>query len=358
MYGDAEKRKEILKIFIRNNPSTTHREIRRQLHLKPERVYLGGMTEAFREAGVEPPRTFEMKSKEKRKKILIDYLRKNPNVGTHIISKETKINYNSVFKNVLEFYQEAGVPYLKEHKIELLLRDKEKRRQMILGLLRENPAISIEKVIDITKTHPYTLFKNIEEMYLAAGVKLVAKGEKIRINKRKRVIAFLKNNPLATQREINRECKTHVQIIFNNGIFGAYELAGINYPYQRIPFHGAALNHIKNSAKDFESEVALKLSNYGNVSRLVKIKKGFADIIFERNSKKAIIEVKNYFAHEISTSQIKQLNKYLEDCNCNIGFLICRRKPSKDKFLIGKNTMYVLTADELSRIPEVIDKDL
>ena len=93
-------------------------------------------------------------------------------------------------------------------------------------------------------------------------------------------------------------------------------------------------------AKDFESEVTLKLSNYGNVSRLVKIKKGFADIIFERNSKKAIIEVKNYFAHEISTSQIKQLNKYLEDCNCNIGFLICRRKPSKDSKCVMGSVSY------------------
>jgi len=32
-------------------------------------------------------------------------------------------------------------------------------------------------------------------------------------------------------------------------------------------------------------------------------------------------------------------------------------KPSKDRFLIGKNTIYVLTAGELNKIPEVMDGD-
>ena len=48
----------------------------------------------------------------------------------------------------------------------------------------------------------------------------------------------------------------------------------------------------------------------------------------------AIIEIKDYKAKDISISQIKQLNKYLEDCDCNLGFLICNKKPKKDKLLI------------------------
>lgn len=62
------------------------------------------------------------------------------------------------------------------------------------------------------------------------------------------------------------------------------------------------------------------------INRLVKTKRGFADIIFERKNKKAIIEIKNYLARDISISQVNQLNKYLEDCNCNLGFLICNKK--------------------------------
>ena len=52
---------------------------------------------------------------------------------------------------------------------------------------------------------------------------------------------------------------------------------------------------------------------------------------------------------------MNQLNKYLEDCNCNLGFLICIKKPQKDRFLIGKNKIFILEASEISKIPELID---
>lgn len=50
-----------------------------------------------------------------------------------------------------------------------------------------------------------------------------------------------------------------------------------------------------------------------------------------------------------------QLNKYLEDCGCNLGFLICHNKPKKDKFLIGKNEIFILDKEELNKIPNLID---
>ena len=59
---------------------------------------------------------------------------------------------------------------------------------------------------------------------------------------------------------------------------------------------------------------------------MIKIKRGFADIILEKN-KKVIIEVKDYKNKEISISQIKQLNNYLGYSNSNLGFLICHKKP-------------------------------
>lgn len=67
-----------------------------------------------------------------------------------------------------------------------------------------------------------------------------------------------------------------------------------------------------------------------------------------------MIEVKDYEAKEISISQIKQLNKYLEDCNCNLGFLICFKKPKKDSFLIGKNKRFIVDESELDKIPEIM----
>lgn len=355
LYLNEEQRKEALINYIKNNPFTTHKEIRMALHMKPERVYSGGMAEAFHEAGVSPPRTFEMKSKEKRKEILINYLRKNPNAGMHIVNKETKINYLSVFKNVEEFCDVAGIFYCRQEQRRLQRRTPEERKREIVDLVKNNPLITSEEIMAKTKIHLYRLFQNMDEVYKLAGINWIKRGDKRKLKKRIKVIDFIKLNPLATQREINYFCKTHVQLTFDGGIFEAYNLAGITYPYERLNLHGSALLNIKDRAKNFENEIALKLSGYGTVNKLVKTKRGFADIILERKNKKAIIEVKDYLVHEISISQIKQLNKYLEDCNCNTGFLICKRKPSKDKFLIGKNTIYVLTPDKLSKIPEVID---
>lgn len=116
-------------------------------------------------------------------------------------------------------------------------------------------------------------------------------------------------------------------------------------------------NEIKKYIKraiNFEDKIAIKLSGCGKVNRLVKTKRGFADIILERNNKKAIIEVKDYESKEVSISQIKQLNKYLEDCNCNLGFLVCFQKPRKDSFLIDKNKIFILEEDELSKIPNIM----
>ena len=48
-----------------------------------------------------------------------------------------------------------------------------------------------------------------------------------------------------------------------------------------------------------------------------------------------MIEVKDYQNKDISISQVKQLNKYLEDLNSKLGILICHKKPKKDKFIIG-----------------------
>ena len=54
-------------------------------------------------------------------------------------------------------------------------------------------------------------------------------------------------------------------------------------------------------------------------------------------------------------SDIKQLNRYLEDFECNLGILICNKKPKKDRFLIGKNKIYVLEEDQLDQIPLIVE---
>ncbi|MEK6883377.1 MAG: hypothetical protein AABY22_27365 [Nanoarchaeota archaeon] len=353
-YRDLEERKEKVRQFIKDNPRSTHKEIKKKLHTKIDKLYKGGMAEAFRDAGVNPPRTFKIKTKEEKRKILIDYIKKHPTVGGHIIKKDTKINFLTIFKNTKALFDAAGIEYLKNKDN----RGYEEKKAKIIQLVKEDPLISSQEIMKITGFNLYNFFENMKEIYRAAGVEEIKKGDKRRLKKRKAVINFIKLNPLATQREINIACKTHVQDLFEEGIFEAYELAGIEFPYSRLKLYGVAIKDIKKRSKDFEEMVAIKLSAYGKVNRLVKTKRGFADVILERNGKKIILEIKDYLAKDISISQIKQLNKYLEDCNCDMGILICHEKPTKDKFLIGKNRIFVVANSELNLIPQIIDMGL
>lgn len=353
-YKDSKARKEIVRKFIRNNPKTTYQEIKKTFGIKIERLYGGGMKEAFKDATVAPPRNFKRKTKEDNRKIIIDYIRKNPNASVHSIIKDVKINPSSIFKNIKEAFKEAQVVYPREK----LLRSNEEKRKEILDLVRNNPNITILEIIKKSKTKPYRLFKNLDNIFEEAKIEK-RNGwkngqEKRRIKKRVLVIDYIRKNPIATQREINITCKTRVQNLFDKGIYGAYEKAGIKFPYERLKLYGTALKKIKKRAKNFEDEIAIKLSRYGNVKRLVKTKRGIADIVFERKGYKAIIEIKDYRNKDISRSQINQLNRYLLDCKCNIGFLICHNKPRKDKFLIDKNKIIILNKFELCRLPELM----
>jgi len=343
-----ETQKEIIIRFIQKNPKATYKEIRKETKLHPERIFKS-LKEAFEEANIKPPRTFDIKSKDEKKKIIIEYIKKNPLVGGHTIKKDTKINFQSVFKDTSDAFEAAGIVY--PRKIDN--RKIEEKKQEIIRIVRENPLITIPELMRKSNSNPYRFFKDFKEIYAKSGIKEVNNHDKRVIKKQRQIIEYIKNHPLATQREINKECKTHVQEMFSKGILEAYEHARINFPFERLKLYGVGIKNIRDRAKSFEEEIALKLSGYGKVNRLVKTKTGFADIIFERKDKKIIIEIKDYFNKEISISQIKQLNRYLEDCKCTVGILICHKKPKKDKFLMNENTIFILTKEELDKIPKI-----
>ena len=346
----SKEKREIIIEFLKKNPTATYKEIRKETKLHPERLFKGGLKEAYNKAEIKPPRTFDKKTKEEKRKIIINYIKKNPTAGGHTIKKDTKINFQTIFKTTKELYESAGINYPRDvNKI-----NKKQKREEILNMLRKNPESTCEDIIKKIDINPYMIFKNLKEAYDIIGIKELKNFEKRMIKKQKIVMEFIKNNNFVTQREINKSCKTHVQSIFKGGIMEAYKKARINYPYERRKFHGVVLKKIKEKAKMFEDEVAIKLSGYGRVNRLVKTKRGFADIILEIKNKKIIIEVKDNNNKEISLSEVKQLNKYLEDLNCNLGILICRKKPKKDKFLIDKNKIFILDISEIKEISGLI----
>lgn len=357
-YKDLEKRRKLIRDFIRINPATTSAEIKDKLHTKVEMVYPNGMAGAFEDATISFPRTFKRMTTEEKKRKLIEYVKKNPFAGGQKIRGDTKINFLTLFKNTKDLFDAAGVEYPRKGINSLRFRDRNDLRKRVIHMLQEDPLIAIDAVGRALNTHPHSLFKDMKEIYRRAGLDYLSGHEKRRLKKRMRVVKFIKENPLATQRQINFSCGAHVQLLFEEGIFGAYHEAGVDYPFERLSLHGAALTEIKNRAILFESEIATKLTGYGNVHRLVKTKRGFADVILERKGVRTVIEIKNYLSHNISSSELNQLNRYLEDISSNLGFLICVKKPKRDTFLIGKNRIFVLQDSELRRIPEIMDKDL
>jgi len=348
------KRKEVIE-FLKKNPTATYRKLKEAGYIHIERLFKNGLKEAYKEAGVEPPRTFETKTKKEKRKIIIEYIKKHPNAGGQDIKKDTKINFQALFKDTPTAFRAANIFYPREEKVRLRKRSKEEKISEIIKLVKKNPETTFEEIANKLRINPYKMFKNFNEIYKIAGMNMISGTHKRALKKKIAVIEFIKNNPLATQREINLNCKTRIQGMFEKGIFGAYKEAGVEFPFERLKLHGSAINEIKQRAKDFEEKIARKLSCYGNVNRLVKTKRGVADIILERNNKKVIIEVKDYLSKEISNHEIKQLNKYLEDCNCNLGLLICHEKPKKDSFLIDENRLIILDESELRKIPKIID---
>ena len=345
-YKDVEKKKKIVREYILKHPAATYRDLRK-MGIKVDKVYPGKMAEAFDDASIEFPRTFKIKTKDEKRKIIIDYIKKHPKAGGHIIKKDTKINFLTVFKSTKAAFDAAKVFY--PRKIDR--RKREDKIKKMVEMIKNNQLVTIEEIRNKIKTKPYNFFKNIGEIYSKAGVKVVDRSKKRRLKKKLLIIDFIKRNPLVTQREINLACKTHVQSIFENGIFEAYQRAGVEFPYERLKLHGVALKDVKKRATTFEDLVALKLSGFGKVNRLVRTKRGVADVVFERMGKKAIVEIKDYQAKEISISQVRQLNRYLEDCDCDIGILICHKKPKRDRFLIDKNKIFIIEKSELSKIP-------
>lgn len=350
--NNLEKIKKQIIEYIKKNPKTTDKDLRKNFHLHPKRIFKGGMAEIYMLAGVEPPRNFNFKSKEERKRLIMELIKKNPTISSFTIKKQLGINVPSAFNSIKEAYKEAGVKYPREKTYN---KTSDEKKEMIIRLVKENPEITLPELVEKSKIkNIYRLFKNFEDIYKNANIKYISGNKKRKDGKIKQIINYIKNNPFVTQRDINKSCRTHVQELFKEGILEAYEKAGVNYPFDRRKVHGTALRNIKKRAKCFEDEIAIKLTGFGNVNKLVKIKRGIADIILERKDKKIVIEVKDYQLKEISKSQINQLNKYMEDINSNIGILICHKKPQKENFIIGENRIFVLEEQELYKILEIV----
>ena len=204
-YKDLERRKELVRDFIRKNPYATFLDIKKKIHTKVNKVYLGGMEEAFEAAGVAKPRTLKFKNKEERRRIVIDFIRKNPLVGGQKIKKETKINIQTIFKDTKEAFEAAGIKYPRSEFIKLKNRSYKERKKRVISLLKKNPLLNMEEISKLSKISMYHHFHDIKQLYKEAGLKYPGKGATRKIKKQNKIIDFIKLNKFSTQRE-NKSC--------------------------------------------------------------------------------------------------------------------------------------------------------
>ncbi|MDP1695921.1 MAG: hypothetical protein Q8L29_03340, partial [archaeon] len=205
-YKDLDKRKETVRNYIREHPYTTFREIKKVLHIKINKVYSGGMEEAYKDSGVNLPRTFKRMTGEEKRKIIIDYIKSHPMVGGHTLKRDIKINYQTIFPNIKDAFDAAGILYPQRTAKRL----RQKTSDEIIKLIRENPHITLVELMKKSHTNLYLSFKSLREAYQRANIVYMGKGAKRKLNKQEQVINFIKKNSFATQREINCACRTHV----------------------------------------------------------------------------------------------------------------------------------------------------
>jgi len=170
MKNNILNNKEKIIEFIKNNPSATYKDIRKNTKLHPERIFKGGMAEIYREANIKSPRNFERNTK-----------KKYPRAGLQTILKETKRNPSNFFKNIKEAYHLAGIEYPRK---QTYSKTPDEKKEIIIKLIKENPEITWSEIEKITKIRSiHKLFKNFEDIYKKAGIKKITFREKIRIEK-------------------------------------------------------------------------------------------------------------------------------------------------------------------------------
>jgi len=226
---------------------------------------------------------------EKYKIELIEYLKKNPSATCLQIRRDTKIKVERLYKGGLgEAYRDAGIPLAGY----LLRRNREEQIRDILEFIKSNPGCTVSHIQDVT------------------GIALP------------RVLGTIRN---------------------------AYEMAGEVYPKRGLPT--AANSAIRKRAYAFEDHVISLLHKRGEVIKYYRTANGVADALLKVGPKIYIIEVKDYRSkNNITLSEIKQLNKYIEGTkNCCDGIVVTHPESlgKRSKVYIDGNEISILPYDEL-----------
>ena len=108
-----EGKRNIIKNYIRKNPTCIYRDIRRDTKLKVERYYKN-MGEAYRDAGVKLSKNLTKRNRDEQKRDVTNFIRKNPGCTVTEIQDVTRVTIPRVFGSILNAYKMADVKYVKK----------------------------------------------------------------------------------------------------------------------------------------------------------------------------------------------------------------------------------------------------
>jgi len=291
------------------------------------------------------------RTKDQIRKLVINYIINNKEATVSEIQDKLKVNVHRTFGGIENAFKQANVQYpvRKSH-------DYETAKSLVVEALKNNPKISIEDIQRKLKISFYKHFRNSQEAYRKANISFISKSMKRRLKKQESIAEYIKAHPNATQWEINKKCKTHVQEIFDRGIREAFERAKVNYPIERLNVYGTTKKDVRSRALDFENRILDNLRSSGAKTH-VKTACGVADATIWINGNLYVIEVKDYRSKPISLTEIKQIGKYLNDLKCKNGIIICSGNRKIERIKFRTKDILIVPEKYTSRLDGVI-KDM
>ena len=107
---EFDKKRKIIRAYIRKNPSCTCRDIKRDTKFKIERIYKN-MKEAYLDANVKLSKNLTKRNKHQQKIDVIKFIQSNPECSITDIQKTTKVNVERVFGSILNAYKLSNIKY-------------------------------------------------------------------------------------------------------------------------------------------------------------------------------------------------------------------------------------------------------
>ncbi len=275
------------------------------------------------------------------RRIAIAYIKNNKNVTVDEIEKKLGINVHRIFGGVKNLFEKSGIEYNRDYELKFI-----ENLENIIKEFKNNPLVTVDEIEKKYNFSFYKKFKSFKDFCEKYDLEYISNHEKRLLKKQIEIIDYIKAHPDATQWEINKNCKTHVQDLFNGGIREAFLKASMKYPESRRILYGTARLSIKRRALIFQTRIVNLLKQFGDVNTQIKTKHGTIDAILNYKNLILPVEIKDYRSKPISKTEIKQLLRYLTDLNCKMGLLISSEGRVKE-FNLETKKIIIIPAKEL-----------